>query len=1067
MSNLPKKALSMVLVMVMVSSAFLLFISMRDEDVDAKMSNPDGAGYIYVDNKDPDPKIEFDWIDATQKGEYLDEAWSYYRQNTYQDYDLPFSFPFYGEYYDECKVCAYGMVDFGAFYNYYYLGSYGIPYTGYENGMIAVWAYAIGGYYYYGSGDFQIFALEGESFGERWVCFEWYKALAPGSYGGQPNYEQYEITFEVIIYESGIIKMQYLDATSSYGGYSNGGYATVGIESADGKQGTQYTGYSEANLVDGLAVMYGENLMEVTSATIDTDNGGVMYSEHKDYTITADVVHPVSMSSIKVVSATLGECGAAIAMFYNNDGSYAFSEVDPNGYVTLNPDDSYIEMDPEGRFLRVFFKFSPGFAYPTSLFQDAKVQAMGAGAMPGGFTIQDAFWVENKLDLAGSLEGFSEERGFLGNGGWVHGNEHFQFRGVSAVYPSTALSPRPGAHTFTVTDEQGNRFVQDYVEGSCQVDVVSENDYTRKTYNLTISGIPPGTDISDGLSYVLNIDPFKPLPPQEVLIHADSYDDKNVEFDDDNEVFITWQPAEDFESGIEGYFVATFDPLEPEAEGQAIWVKSPDTSTRVTFDGLGARRVWVWSVDRAGNPSVPSFAVTKIDMDGVDFSEFSPGHQVWVNTHTPVASILVSDNEGSGVSAKDLQYSVSTTTTDEYNAWQPGKSARDANEVRLSVPTVLKNGKDNWIRFRAKDVAGNGWTQSMDQNIWVDEEKPNFVNFRPYESEYQNGATVVVSLDVTDVHGGREGSGIDLETLEYRFTKAGKGLYGDWSILGTASVTSAMAHVELTLDLNEGDQNYIQIRCYDNVGNFATSREYNLKVNSAPDVSAFIAEPKNGFSYVSTEKILFDASETEDPDGDALDYTWYSDIDRLLSSSPSFFRTLSPGVHTITLIVNDPAHSIVETFEILVLEEEQIDPMSIDTDKDGLYDAWEMKYKLNPFRPDSHLDSDNDMFTNYQEFQNGTDPTSRVSHPPYPIAPKSGSEDNSDIEGQYQSITLVIVLLSLVVVISLAILAFSKHRTFKDEVEEEKELESEEIEYRESIKGRRSERLSMKGEEGR
>jgi hypothetical protein len=430
-----------------------------------------------------------------------------------------------------------------------------------------------------------------------------------------------------------------------------------------------------------------------------------------------------------------------------------------------------------------------------------------------------------------------------------------------------------------------------------------------------------------------------------------------------------------------------------------------------------------------------------------------------VNTHTPICSVLINDEEGSGVSAKDVQYAVATTSTNEYSAWQTGKIPRDAPEVRLSVSTNFVNGKSNWIRFRGKDVAGNGWTVSQDYNVWVDEEPPAFTNFRPYESEFQNGATVVVSMDLTDIHSGRDGSGVKLDTIEYRYSVGGKGLYGDWSAVQITSVNPSSAHVEMEIDFEEGTDNYIQFRAYDNVGNYATSKEYNIKVNSAPVLDAFLSDPKDGLNYVSTEKILFDASGTMDPDGDDLSFSWYSDINRFLSSSPSFFRSLSPGVHSITLVVNDPAHSVVEHFEITVYEEEQIDPMSIDSDGDGIYDQWEIDFKLNPYRPDSFLDSDHDMFTNFQEFQNGTDPTRRSSHPAYPeIIDPQGDDD--DVEEQYQAVTLVIVLISFVVVAALLLIAFSKRRSFRMEVDEEKDLEGDELEYRRSLDGRKAERLS-------
>ena len=52
-----------------------------------------------------------------------------------------------------------------------------------------------------------------------------------------------------------------------------------------------------------------------------------------------------------------------------------------------------------------------------------------------------------------------------------------------------------------------------------------------------------------------------------------------------------------------------------------------------------------------------------------------------------------------------------------------------------------------------------------------------------------------------------------------------------------------------------------------------------------------------------------------------------------------------------------------------------------DTDRDGMPDAWEKKYGLNPNDPsDAALDKDRDGYTNIEEWLNGTDPTKFVDY---------------------------------------------------------------------------------------
>jgi len=57
------------------------------------------------------------------------------------------------------------------------------------------------------------------------------------------------------------------------------------------------------------------------------------------------------------------------------------------------------------------------------------------------------------------------------------------------------------------------------------------------------------------------------------------------------------------------------------------------------------------------------------------------------------------------------------------------------------------------------------------------------------------------------------------------------------------------------------------------------------------------------------------------------------------------------------------------------------DDVPVDTDHDGMSDAWETQFKLNPnLADDGRLDSDNDGYTNVEEYLNGTDPLDKIDY---------------------------------------------------------------------------------------
>ncbi|MCK5774092.1 MAG: hypothetical protein KAH57_09930 [Thermoplasmata archaeon] len=1066
--------LAVFLAVVMSFSGLMMFASTFSVDdavvdeVEGKMwDKRDDFGYTWVDNNEPGPKIEFDWIDCT-KGEKLDIQAIYY---DHVEYDLPFEFPFYGEYYESTIVYVGGFLSMDLDFSYQYF-SYlynQMPFsqntgTYYAGGLISAWGNYVGGY----AGkdqEFAVYVLEGETYGEKWVAFEWNKAQC---YAYTED-SGYQITFEVILYEGGLIKMQWLDATSDYTFYSNGAYSNIGIENLKGTDGISYN-YNQAKIWDGLAVFFGSDLAEVDSITLDTETSGSMLPRYRDYTATVRAKHPVNNDMIRNFALDLGDGLAQMNIFIDPvSGGLLKYEVDPNEYIIFNTARSRIEYDDTGEWMLAEFVFTPTFLYPFTTFQKVGTLVSGQGIIPTSHSVKDSYWVNSEMMFTGSLRAESEFMGFVENGGWMRAKEVFHFTGFRPVYYGTMLSPQIGGVTVIATDQEGIVWEQTELEetgepgkiGDYVVEVQLEDFLATKRFNLTIGSIPEMRDLSSFAPYVIRIDPFKPSPPLDVYIHADGYDDPTVSFDDDQEVFVTWEPGQDMESGIYGHFLSQHEPGS-DPDDVPVFIRYPVSSARFELSEPGLNRIYVWAVDRAGMTSSPTLAFTKIDTSPVVFSEFSPGHQVWVNTRTPVCSVLIDDGDGSGIASEFVEYSFSTSSVYEYGPWMRVPGIRDGLNVRASITETFVSGKENFIRFRAMDIAGNGWTESGDYNVWVDVDSPVYSSFRPTSGEYQDSSNVIISLNIHDSSGGHEGSGVIPDSIEHRFSTGGKGLYGDWYLSPINSYESGVFHIEMEMDFAEGTENFIQFRCLDSVGNTIMSPDFNIKVNSAPSVSSFISSPIGSTGYTSDEKIYFDASGTLDPDGDDLGFLWYSDLEGFLSGRSSFYRSLNPGLHVITLIVNDPSHSMVEYREILILEASQVDPSTVDSDGDGLYDAWELMYNLDPLAYDSQLDVDHDTFTNLQEYQNGTDPSHANSHPPYGVIdPGVEVDENEDSNDQYRVLTVTLGLISLIVVLVLIFLAFSKRRNFRMEVDEERDLEVDEQDYRKSISSRRSRSLDI------
>lgn len=152
------------------------------------------------------------------------------------------------------------------------------------------------------------------------------------------------------------------------------------------------------------------------------------------------------------------------------------------------------------------------------------------------------------------------------------------------------------------------------------------------------------------------------------------------------------------------------------------------------------------------------------------------------------------------------------------------------------------------------------------------------------------------------------------------------------------------------------------------------------------------------------ENITLSIDPCIDIDGDLLTYTWdlgdegaeQSGVD-LIRVNHSYFV---PGDYNVNLTVSDPDGASIETTLAIVL--------AVDYDRDGIDDAWELLYGLDPSTgADAGLDPDGDNYTNYEEFKAGTmDPWVKDAekHPDYepPVEDDDitpGDDDDNDKKG--------------------------------------------------------------------
>jgi len=135
-----------------------------------------------------------------------------------------------------------------------------------------------------------------------------------------------------------------------------------------------------------------------------------------------------------------------------------------------------------------------------------------------------------------------------------------------------------------------------------------------------------------------------------------------------------------------------------------------------------------WRVeDLAGNGYVETGAVqVKVDTRPVTFTDPTPSPENWYAVEldddedelTVDYKITLVDT-ASGVDADSVEYCYSNDGIDEYGDWISAELYEDLTEVECEVNIPVEEGDNNYIKWRAKDVAGNGYTESEDLRIKI------------------------------------------------------------------------------------------------------------------------------------------------------------------------------------------------------------------------------------------------------------------------------------------------------------------------------------------------------------
>ena len=233
----------------------------------------------------------------------------------------------------------------------------------------------------------------------------------------------------------------------------------------------------------------------------------------------------------------------------------------------------------------------------------------------------------------------------------------------------------------------------------------------------------------------------------------------------------------------------------------------------------------------------------RVDGDAPEFGVAIPEPDSWHSSSDVLISITVHDNATSGVDSSSLEYAYVVKGEGGFSPWGQGglNATPDGGAVDGMVILRLPDGDDNFIRWRATDLVGN-LASSPPLQLKVDTLNVSFRDPVP-DSESWHKAEVDCGVTVEDPGG----SGIDVSTIQYRFSGHNLSGYGRWQALDMPGLSDSVSVSTLVgLTLAETRYNYVQWRAKDLVGHgYTSSPHYRVQVDTTPIIFRAFSPPED------------------------------------------------------------------------------------------------------------------------------------------------------------------------------------------------------------------------------
>lgn len=646
--------------------------------------------------------------------------------------------------------------------------------------------------------------------------------------------------------------------------------------------------------VDGLKLLDGDN--------DGTGNMTVVFASLRAYDFELRVRDPDGLSQVADTSVAFDTGNVSLRYKWNSSKDAVTELADPKGLGVI--DFKTTDSSDDGLCTyTIDFKVRLGWSYPHGNMTGVSASAYESDGTQVDHAFTDVYRVVNHLAFLGNLTAISQLHGMLTQGDWLQGGEGIAWGNITVAYEGFP-NATPPATEWNIKITNGNSswaFQPGAGKRLTGKTYVSKNTMMADLHKFSIGLVPKECDASN-LTFLVRVDATPPSAPRNLTIRADAFNDTATTLDNDTQVFVTWDPPVENESGLETYYLS-------DSDGSCVGAL-PGNATNfgpcyVTGDHVF--NITAFASDKVGNLGPSTNGSIGVDRIPVVFG----GRWQWVNWYwnrTVRVNETVWDEGLAGLWGASVEYQ--TGIGPDYGivtwgSWTKLAGVKDAppdDRVELNVSLTFPKDGVYHVRWRASDILGNGPTVSEEQIFAIDTAPPVLEYLGPPDDRWYDGPSVNVSLRYYDAM-----SWIDDSSVSYRTCYNGK--WSDWrSLPGKAELVDGKFEITFRLDLPDGYGNLFEFRAKDNAGNdYNTSGPHRIRIDMGHKVK--ITGPINGTVFKAKDIVRLEAAVLENKDGDPLNFTWFATVGGYLGAGPVINFTakdkLAYQVHNITLFAND------------------------------------------------------------------------------------------------------------------------------------------------------------------